>query len=115
MLFTLFKNPIDINKKKGVSLSIKPNIKKRPKLSGNKSKFGGLSKLKTNENIRIKKPLDENKKEIPTAIVMCGKAINGYKSLFSLVKKFVKYNFANIAWDNIKEIKVDNIPTEIDK
>ena len=63
MLFTLFKNPIDINKKKGVSLSIKPNIKKRPKLSGNKSKFGGLSKLKTNENIRIKKPLDENKKK----------------------------------------------------
>ena len=44
-----------------------------------------------------------------------GKAINGYKSLFNLVKKFVKYNFANIAWDNIKEIKVDKIPTEIDK
>ena len=52
-----------------------------------------IEKLKTNENIRIKKPLDENKKEIPTAMVMCGKAINGYKSLFSLVKKFVKYNF----------------------
>ena len=115
MLFTLFKNPIDINKKKGVSFSIKPNIKKKPKLSGNKSKFGGLSKLKTNDNIRMKKPLDENKKEIPTAIVMWGKAISGYKSLFSLAKKFVKYNFANIAWDNIKEIKVDNIPTEIDK
>ena len=115
MLFTLFKNPIDINKKKGVSLSIKPNIKKRPKLSGNKSKFGGLSKLKTNDIIRIKKPLDENKKEIPTAMVMWGKAINGYKSLFNLVKKFVKYNFANMAWDNNKDTKVDKIPTEIDK
>ena len=30
LVFRLFKNPIDINKKKGVSLSIKPNIKKRP-------------------------------------------------------------------------------------
>jgi len=63
----------------------------------------------------VSKLLDENKKEIPTAIVMWGKAINGYRSLFNLLKKFVKYNFANIAWDNIKEIKVDKIPTEIDK
>ena len=48
-------------------------------------------------------------------MVMCGKAINGYKSLFNLVKKSVKYNFANMAWDNIKEVKVDKIPTVIDK
>ena len=40
---------------------------------------------------------------------MWGKAINGYNSLFNLLKKFVKYNFANINWDNIKEIKVDKI------
>tara|TARA_B100001057_G_C22764888_1_gene917283 strand:- start:260 stop:598 length:339 start_codon:yes stop_codon:yes gene_type:complete len=46
---------------------------------------------------------------------MWGKAINGYKILFNLVKKFVKYNFANITWDKIKDIKVDKIPTEIDK
>jgi hypothetical protein len=84
-------------------------------LSGKKSRFGGLSKLKTNDIIRIKKPLDENKKETPTAMVIWGKAINGYKSLFNLVKKFVKYNFANITWDNIKEIKVDKILTKIDK
>ena len=84
-------------------------------MSGNKSKFGGLSKLKNNDNKRIKKPLDENRKEIPTAMVMWGKAINGNKSLFNLVKKFEKYNFANIAWDNIKEIKVDKIPTIIVK
>ena len=30
LLFTLFKNPIEINKKKGVSFSIKPSIKKKP-------------------------------------------------------------------------------------
>ena len=30
MIVNGFKNPIDINKKKGVSFSIKPNIKKRP-------------------------------------------------------------------------------------
>ena len=54
-------------------------------------------------------------KEIPTAMVMWGKEINGYRSLFSLVKRFVKYILANTAWDNIKEIKVDKIPTEIDR
>ncbi len=65
--------------------------------------------------MRIKKPLDENKKEIPTAIVIWGKAINGYKILLSLVKKFVKYNFASITWDKINEIKVDKTPTKIDR
>ena len=43
------------------------------------------------------------------------KQLTDIKVYLAQKKKKVKYNLANMTWDNIKEIKVDNIPTEIDK
>ena len=69
---------IDINKKNGVSFNINPKIRKIPKSSGNRFVFCGLlwSKMKEWYNLKTI-PLDENKYEIPTAIITWGKAING--------------------------------------
>ena len=68
----------EINIKKGISFKTKPRIKKKPYSSGIIKKFGGLSKPVNQGEINLKKrPLGENKKIIPTAVVIWGNARKG--------------------------------------
>ena len=68
----------EINIKKGTSFRTKPRIKKKPYSSGIIKKLGGLSKPVNQGEINLKKrPLGENKKMIPTAIVIWGNARKG--------------------------------------
>ena len=78
------KADIEISKKKGVSFKMRPKIKNIPYSSGIINKLGGLSKPVSHGEINLNiKPLGENKKINPTAIVICGKAKRG--AIISLI------------------------------
>ena len=68
----------DTKTRKGISLSIRPNIKRKPYSSGNIKVLGGLSKpVKQGDTDLKNNPLGDNKKIKPIAIVTCGRAIKG--------------------------------------
>jgi len=67
----------------GISFNNKPKIKNIPYSSGKIKKFGGLSKpVNHGESDLSNKPLGDNRKIKPIAMVMCGRAIKGEITIF---------------------------------
>ena len=73
----------DTKTRNGISLSIRPNIKRKPYSSGNIKVFGGLSKpVNQGETDLNNRPLGDKRKIKPIAIVMWGRAIKGDMMIF---------------------------------